>query len=310
MDAKDVRIFCEMGFKYYNYTGKSRRPSPKEIGKKLGLDEKTVRSRTRRMEREGFIQYYQAIPNPSLFHLPLLCTVGFRTPGLLAKHEALVKLREAPGIVDIQDFLGETIGVSLAASSDQDSQQKVQGLSDLIGAPSFPFIPPRNFPNTTASPDKLDWQLIKALRYDATRQTKEIAKEIGATYRTVEYRISRLLDSRAFFMRAIVNARDPKGIVFYSVALELQVQSNDEQRVKSELRERYRDQLWWEFSPPGPMIILNMFATSVGEAEDKLLDALGRPRVRGGSISIFKSWIEPAKPSWIDHSIEEKIAAR
>lgn len=64
-----------MGFKYYNYAGRHRRPSPSQIASKLGLDEKTVRLRTRRMERERFIEYYQAIPNLRLFGRPLAVSV-------------------------------------------------------------------------------------------------------------------------------------------------------------------------------------------------------------------------------------------
>jgi len=36
MDSTDVLIFCEMSFKYFDYSGRNRRPSSKGIGKKLG----------------------------------------------------------------------------------------------------------------------------------------------------------------------------------------------------------------------------------------------------------------------------------
>jgi hypothetical protein len=44
LDAKDVRIFCEIAFKGLDYDSfTDRRVSPLAIGRKLGLDEKTVR---------------------------------------------------------------------------------------------------------------------------------------------------------------------------------------------------------------------------------------------------------------------------
>ncbi|HEY6237663.1 MAG TPA: winged helix-turn-helix transcriptional regulator, partial [Thermoplasmata archaeon] len=60
MDDQDVRIFCEMAFREgsYNTLG-DRQPSLSGIGRRLGLDEKTIRSRVRRMEKDGFIRYYQ-----------------------------------------------------------------------------------------------------------------------------------------------------------------------------------------------------------------------------------------------------------
>jgi hypothetical protein len=44
LDAKDVRIFCEIAFKGLDYDSLTdRRVSPLAIARKLGLDEKTVR---------------------------------------------------------------------------------------------------------------------------------------------------------------------------------------------------------------------------------------------------------------------------
>ncbi|MGH9976798.1 MAG: winged helix-turn-helix transcriptional regulator, partial [Nitrososphaeraceae archaeon] len=64
MDAKDVRIFCEIAFKGLDYDSfTDRRVSPLAIGRKLGFDEKTVRVRVKKMEDDGFIKYYQAMPS-------------------------------------------------------------------------------------------------------------------------------------------------------------------------------------------------------------------------------------------------------
>jgi DNA-binding Lrp family transcriptional regulator len=308
MDEKDVKIFCEMGFKYYNYTGKNRRPSPKEIGAKLGLDEKTVWSRVRRMESEGFIQSYRAIPNPVLFGLPLLCTYGLRAPNVIAKRTATQKLREASGVLDIGDFLGETIGVTLVAASEEDATKRIKELSEQTGLPGMPFIPPRRFPTPTPTPNKLDWQLIKALRYNAIRPTSEVSEELTITHRTAEYRISRLLESQVLFVRAFINAKDPKGIILYSLYLELEEGAHE--MAKRELLLKYKDRLWFEFSPPAPMLFMNLFATSIGEPEDELLETLSHPGVRSGSLTIIKGWIEPKAPSWIDRMVEDKIAAK
>jgi DNA-binding Lrp family transcriptional regulator len=57
MDARDVRIFCEVALKNPSINAfRGRDVSPSEIGKALKLDEKTVRVRIRRMEEDGFIK--------------------------------------------------------------------------------------------------------------------------------------------------------------------------------------------------------------------------------------------------------------
>jgi len=301
----DVKIFCEMGFAYYAYTSKHRRPSSKEIGRKLGLDEKTVRLRVDRMEKEGFIHSYQAIPNPCLFQLPIHGTYGFRVPNVLAKQLAIQKLLQAQGIIEVGDFLGETLALDLAASSEQDAETRIKEISELIGFPSILWLPPRPFPDSRTIPDRLDWELIKALRYDAIRPTTEIAKELGVTYRIAEYRISKLLEAQVLFLRAFTNPRDSKGIVLFSLSLEL-----DEERhevVKHDLLERHKGRLWFEFSPPVPFIVMNMFATSLGEAEDILLESLEQQGVRSGSLTFIKRMLVPSPPSWIDRLVEQRI---
>jgi hypothetical protein len=116
---------------------------------------------------------------------------------------------------------------------------------------------------------------MKALRYDALRPTGEIANEIGITYRMAEYTIAKLLRSRSLFIRAIVNSKDPKGILFYSLVLELD--NAMQERQKQEIAEAYAERTWWSFLPPGPMMVLNLFATSIGETEDQTLDASAGP---------------------------------
>ncbi len=59
MDAKDVRIFCEIAFKDLSYRADTQRHvSPTEIGRKLSLDERTVRTRITKMEEDGFIRKF------------------------------------------------------------------------------------------------------------------------------------------------------------------------------------------------------------------------------------------------------------
>lgn len=301
-----MKIFCEMGFKYFSYRGKNRRPSPKEIARKLGLDEKTVRSRTKKMEREGFIQYYQAIPNPFLFGLPFAYLCYFQEPDLLAKQRALQKLRETDGLIDIGEFIGERFGVTVAASSEVDALKRIQRLARIIGISHFQILPLQRFSAPEIKLDKLDWQLVRALRYGALRPTQEVASELGITYRMTDYRITKLLESKTLFVRAMINASDPRGVLFYS--LNLSVEESLKRRITRELSEAYRERLFSVVTSLGPDVILNLFTSSIGEVEDNLLKVLSLPGIRTGSLAIFKNLVEPSRPNWIDKIIEEKIS--
>lgn len=294
-----------MSFKYFDYPGQQRRPSPKAIGAKLGIDERTVRLRTKKMERDGFIQYYQTIPNLRLFDKPLASLCNFQSPSLVTKPRILEALRTVDNIVDIADFFGESFGVTISSSSQTLAHESAKELAQKVGISNFQLLPPRHFPVTNGSISKLDWQLVKTLRYDAQRPTEKIAKELGITYRMADYSIRKLLESRAVSVRAIINARDPEGILFYSLNLELDGQKQKE--TVADLRKLYRERVWWTVNPPGPVTIFFLFASSIGRAEDDLLQALSTKGVRSGSITIFKGWVEPSKPSWIDKAIESRI---
>jgi DNA-binding Lrp family transcriptional regulator len=308
MDSTDVLIFCEMSFKYFDYSGKNRRPSSKGIGEKLGLDERTVRLRIRKMEREGFIQYYQTVPNLRLLGQPLAYLCNFQATDVTAKRRAIDMFCEADDIIDIADYLGESFGVTVSAASEEDARETMAKLAKEVGIPRFVSLPPRQFPSPMRSLDKLDWQLVKSLRYDALKATREVARETGSTHRMAEYAIGKLFESQALFTRAIINARDSKGIIFYS--LNLSVDEGKQDRIKSDLRAALGERVWWTFDPPGRAAILFLFSSSIGRAEDDLLEALSHSGVIGGSLTIFKGWVEPKRPSWIDRRVEEKIRSQ
>jgi len=71
----------------------------------------------------------------------------------------------------------------------------------------------------TIQPNKLDWKIIRELRYNALRMTKDIADSLFVTYRMAEYRISKLLDSRVFFVVALINPQNQEGVIFYGLGL-------------------------------------------------------------------------------------------
>src|SRR5947208_15744080 len=97
MDAKDVRIFCEMAFKGLDYDSLTdRRVSPLAIGRKLGLDEKTVRVRVNKMEEDGFIKYYQAMPSLVLFNLNRINSYIFEAVNIVNKDRVIKDLHGFP----------------------------------------------------------------------------------------------------------------------------------------------------------------------------------------------------------------------
>lgn len=306
MDDLDVRIFCEMAFKYVDYNRFSdRRVSPTEIGKKFGLDEKTVRLRVKKMEDEGFIKYYQAIPNLSLFGLPEICSCMFGVPNISSKLGAIDRFRKASFVVEIDDFMGPAFGVAFACASAGAARKMAEERAQEVELTLYPNMIERRIGAPQIQPNKLDWQIIRELRYDALRPTKEIAEALSITYRMAEYRISILLDSGVFFVVALINPKRQQGLIFYGLGIT--VSPERQSTLVSQLKEMYGEKLWFLRVPDRQSIIANLFAFTTGEPEDAQITVSKLQGVNSCFLLVNREHMEPDRPNWIDKSIEAEI---
>ncbi len=330
MDAKDVRIFCEMAFKYTDYHAPTeRRFSPSEIGRKLSLDEKTVRLRVKKMEEEGFIKYYQVVPNLGLLGFGHLAMYGLQARDITSKKEAIEAAQRRPGVVEIIDAVGPGFSVTLAGSSEDGLQRRAVEIANDLQVKRLFKIAERPMAEATGSPTRLDWQILEACRYDALCPATTIAEKLSITPRMVEYRIEKLLESRAGFIKAIIDVQSLKGIIFYTLVLfsgeakarglVQALQDAHGERLWSLVEPRplrsglvprgTRDKLLFALAPRGWVVGANLFGETAGEPEAALLQALKFDGVKRGLLSILKEWIEPRRPAWIDGLVRDKIAS-
>jgi DNA-binding Lrp family transcriptional regulator len=309
LDILDVRIFCEMGFNnidYDRYT--ERRISPSEIGEKLGISERTVRLRIEKMEKDGFIKYYQAMPNLTLFGLSEICSCMFDAPDVRLKPAAIDQFRRAPGIVEIDDFLGPRLMVGVGSASGEEARKAAAEMAGKIGLNFLPGGMERKIRTSVVQLSNLDWRLIKELRYDALRETKDIADSLYVTYRMAEYRIERLLESGALFVVAPMNPRNLQGIILYYIFLV--IDPSKQSTLITRLRERHGEKLWHLRRPNTQTILAALLSTNSGEPEDAQLAASRMDGVKQCFLLIHKEKFEPERPSWIDRAIDAKIEGR
>jgi len=306
LDAKDVRIFCEMAFKGLDYDSfTDRRVSPLAIGRKLGLDEKTVRVRVKKMEDDGFIKYYQAVPNLALFGVKSLNSYRLEAVNITTKHRVVENVQQVPYIVEAVDYLGQTLSVSIAGASPKEVEEVAGTLVNRFELTKM-SLGIRAAKEPRLLPDKLDWQIIQKLRYDALCAAKDLAQELSITPRMVEYRITKLLDSSALLIRAIINTQKQEGLIFYE--LEMLVEESKHFAAVKRLSEMYGEKLW-SIRTSGGVLLANLFCFTLAEPEEAAVKALEFDGVRSCSLLIFKEIIEPKRPNWIDALIEQKISS-
>ena len=307
MDAKDVRIFCEIAFKGLDYDSfTDRRVSPLAIGRKLGLDEKTVRVRVKKMEDDGFIKYYQAMPSLALFQLKNMNTYRFEALNIATKQRVIEHIQELVYIVEAIDYLGQVVSISITGTSSEEIDRVASGLANTFELYKW-ILGSRIIKKPVSVADRLDWQIIQELRYDALSSVKELSESLSITPRMVEYRIKKLLASEMLLVRAIINSQKQQGLIFYE--LEMSVDETKRYEVIKRLSEIYAEKLWSVRTLAAGVLLANFFAFTLAEPEEAYVNTLKLEGVRSCSLFIFKETVEPKRPNWMDGLIEQKIAS-
>jgi DNA-binding Lrp family transcriptional regulator len=307
LDAKDVRIFCEIAFKGLDYDSfTDRRVSPLAIGRKLGLDEKTVRVRVNKMEDDGFIKYYQAMPNLALFQLKSVNTYRFEALNIATKHRVMEYVQQLPFIVEAIDYLGQVASISICGISSEEIDQVATGLASRFELYKW-ILGSSTIKESVPAADRLDWQIIQKLRYDALSGVKELSESLSITPRMVEYRIKKLLGSGMLLVRAIINSQRQQGLIFYE--LEISVDEAKQYEVIKQLSEIYAEKLWSVRTLAAGILLANFFAFTLAEPEEAYVNTLKLEGVRSCSLFIFKETVEPKRPNWIDGLIQQKIVS-
>ena len=306
MDAKDVRIYCDIAFRDLSYNAATQRHvSSMEIGRKLGLDEKTVRVRIKRMEDSGFIKYYQAMPSLALLGFRSVSLYRFEAINLTTKNRVLKAVHGTPHTVEAFDYIGPVVAVDIAGETTGD----VKGTADGIAA-RFELTEQNLGERAVRDPhvalDRTDWQLIQTLRYNARSTTKDVAKSLSMTPRMTEYRIRKLLDSGALIIRAVINTQKQEGLIFYE--LEISVQEPKRMAVVDRLRDKHGEKLLSVSSPDPGLVLASLFGFTLNEPEESVVSALELEGVKYCSLLILKEVIEPMRPNWVDRLIEQKLA--
>ncbi|HEX2558280.1 MAG TPA: Lrp/AsnC family transcriptional regulator, partial [Nitrososphaera sp.] len=250
--------------------------------------------------------YYQAMPNLALFGVKITNSYRFEAVNITTKHRVVENIQQVPYVVEAVDYLGQALSVSIAGALSKDIEGVAGTLVNRFELTKM-NLGVHSVKEPHSPPDKLDWQIIQKLRYDALCAAKVLAKELSITPRMVEYRITKLLDSGALLIRAIINTQKQEGLIFYE--LEMLVEESRQFAVVKLLSEMYGEKLWSIRTSEGGVLLANFFGFTLAEPEETAVKALEFDGVRSCSLLIFKEIIEPKRPNWIDALIEQKISS-
>jgi DNA-binding Lrp family transcriptional regulator len=177
-------------------------PSYRELAKKLKVPNTTVRNRIRRMYSDGILLGSSVFPNPNLLGLKSSAYTMDVSP-MVQKSEAVEKLKHVSGASFIHDFLGTLVWVvfiydSEAAMKKSIDQMKEIALTDGV----LSNIP---YPPCSIELTKPDAELILYLSKHGFSSDRDLAKALGISTRTVQRRLTNLVNGGALISLAKVN---------------------------------------------------------------------------------------------------------
>ena len=182
-----------------------------DIAKKLLVTEDTVRNRVHQMQQSGLIRGWRLGLNPTLLDQKMeYVLVDVNPPS--SKEEVVQTARALPGVLGVQNFVDNTIGITLAYAEREEldtiiTRLKRKARSQDSLSIKLPFLPCKMSLSDT------DWRLVKAIQSDPRKPYGEVARELGISRRTVKRRANRMMKGHAFWLLPELDLKKLDGVM-------------------------------------------------------------------------------------------------
>lgn len=305
MDQIDIKIIGEMGFRYLTPDSAiERRPKLQDLGRRLSLDRRTINSRIRKMERSGFISYYQVFPNFRLIGARCsVYTFVFKNP--LQKEDYLKKLASIDEVIRIDEGMNSACAFILHRSDDELEKTLRRG-EEYFGSPpmkAFDVFVPEIEGGPVLS--NTDLRILRSLRYNGQKSAKDIASETSLTSKTVAWRLSQLLKQKALLIIPIYNSDQVSGLILYALIFKVGRKTTDEtiRRINYEFS---KNCFFETFDRKGGLIMM-MYAKRISDVHANYKKAIS---ILGEGDVFFDFFLKTYDDSGlIDRIIDEKLKA-
>jgi DNA-binding Lrp family transcriptional regulator len=280
----------------------SERRTYVEIARKLSVDEETVRNRIKYLKQSGFLLGWRLVPNPSLLdRKSSFLFLEFEDSD--SKEEAITLLTKMEGVAVIASIYGDSLLVTLF---DHDQMNSAKQIKKEMGIRAESFTTPgMNFPGPLPSKTTVtDWQIIRILLRDAEKKVSEIARDVKLSTKSVNRRLTELLNSRAVFIMPLVNLRKADGIS-YQLLVEAQEgkKSEVDQFVTSKI-----DNLVFKASASKNDLIFGFNGRNVTEGNEILKLVKKLPGVKSAKMNIVEQVVHVF--DWLENEVDKRANIR
>ncbi len=264
------------------------RPNIKILSKRLGVTGETVRKRMRRMFEAGILNGVVAQPNPEVLGLQI-GAFGMHVPPEASRPKLARRLALVEGVQLVATHLDGMIGLVFFHAGGASLERKLKLMKEMAGGTDTIFTEVA-FPPCELELKRADWEILAALRPDASKPYGELAKETGLSAKTVKRRLDRMVAGMAVFTMALHETRAVGGGLEANVVVQYEPGA-DRSAVDGEIVKALEDDLFYA----GVWARYSVFAVSAAnlvavEAAERKVRA-----IRG---------VKEAKASIIDERLE------
>jgi len=303
VDSVDAGIIRELSGPGGSYQWNVRHPYSR-IAHNLGVDEETIRRRIRNAERTGLIQGSELIVNPHLIGLePARMVLDVADPEQ-RKRMVLSQIKLIDGVLLLLDMHGGGLQVLLFCE-DEAMSRRTELISSIAGCRD-PLIL-RNwqalgFRRCDLSLTKTDILILKSLRRDPRKSTRQVAGETGVSARTVERRIAILTDNYAFFHMFRLDFQKLDGVACSVVASYLDEKKKPglDRTIGSRL-----ERTIYSATNARNTSLFNFVCSNVAEAEGIREWVRGLDGVTETRMGIIKEYI--LESGWLDDKLQSML---
>ncbi len=266
------------------------------MARKLGVDEETVRNRLRMMREMGLLRGWRLIVNARLLGMESSNLVlEFESPE--SKEAAMMRIREADGVVLIQNFYGKTLQVTVFHEGGDDFERRTS--DQIVASPtSGAKLVTRwkvKLPRCEHRPKEIDWRIIGLMLRNAERKFPEIARELRVSTRTVKRRVNLMMGSSAFFIQPVLDLRKTVGVTPCQLLIEC---SPERKRAVDDLVVSKFERIVFRLTNSETHSIFTVLCSNVAEMKEILKWARAQDGVRLAKTEILEDqnyvheWLE------------------
>ena len=298
LDDLDMRILRELGGT--NTLRWNVRESFSNIARKLGVDEETIRVRVTRMRERGLLPTWRMVINPQLIGCHA-ANVELSVREESEKVDAISEIKGIDGVNSITDFRGKDLYIGMYYEDDGSLDKSVQRMESICQSQKT-AVWESLFPAPEVKMNRLYWGIINEMESDARRDLEQVAKLLNISSRSVQRRLSAILDGKAVYLARPPNVSAVGGLMCHFVIF---CPDPNKKHAADGLIQSSFHRIGISDTSPEQYSLIGISCENFAEA-DKILESL---KVVDGVESVRMRVVKEiiVVPDWLKKQIEKRL---